>query len=113
MNGLRALLYARVSSPAQKRRSQADHDEPSLAQQLAEMTQAAQQRHWTVVAQLEDVITGSVPVKERPAGAVIYEQAAADAFDVLVVYDNDRIGRDQDAVVAKVFRADMRFMGKQ
>jgi site-specific DNA recombinase len=110
---LRALLYARVSSPAQKRRSQASLDEPSLAQQREEMRQAARQRGWTVVAELEDVITGGVPVKDRPAGALIYDKARNDAFDLLVVYDNDRIGRDEDAVVAKVFRADLRQQRKQ
>jgi site-specific DNA recombinase len=113
MNVIRALLYARVSSKVQKRRSQADLDEPSLAQQQEAMAQTARQRGWTIVAALEDVITGGVPVKERPAGALIYAKANNDEFDVLVVYDNDRIGRDEDAVVAKVFRADLRRQGKQ
>src|SRR4051794_28742227 len=101
MNDLRVLLYARVSSAAQKRTSQATHDEPSLGQQATEMQREATRRGWSVVAGLEDVITGSVPVKERPAGVLLYEQAERDGFDLLMVYDNDRIGRDEDGVVAK------------
>src|SRR5437764_435228 len=108
MNGLRVLLYARVSSPAQKRRSRADVDEPSLGQQQEEMRREAGRRGWEIAGQLEDVIPGAVPVKDRPGGAAIYEQVRQDRFDVLMVYDNDRVGRDQDGVVAKVFRAEMR-----
>ena len=44
-------------------------------------------------------VTGGVPVKDRPAGAVVYEKLDRDEFDVLVVYDNDRIGRDEDGGV--------------
>jgi site-specific DNA recombinase len=109
----RAFLYARVSTPGQKRRDHAQLDEPSLGQQATEMEAEAGKRGWLVVGRCEDVLSGSVPVRERPGGRVVYEQAEAGAFDLLMVYDNDRIGRDRDAVVAKVFRADMRALRKQ
>lgn len=111
--GLRALLYARVSAPNQKRRRDATQDEPSVGQQFLEMEREARRRNWRIVGRYEDVLTGSVPVRDRPGGSSIYRSAEAGDFDVLMVYDNDRIGRDEDGVVAKVFRADMRFLTRQ
>jgi DNA invertase Pin-like site-specific DNA recombinase len=88
-------------------------DEPSLGEQLSRMRAAAAQHGWRVVHELEDVVTGSTPVTERPAGEEIYRRLRESSFDLLVVYDSDRVGRDQDAVVAKVFRADLRRAGVQ
>lgn len=110
---LRVLIYARVSSPSQKRKANALQDEPSLSEQRQAMRDVATGRGWHVVREVEDVLTGSVPVRERPSGAVLYDLATGRSIDLVMVYDNDRIGRDQDAVVAKVFRADMRSLGIQ
>lgn len=110
---LRVLLYARVSYPTQKRRKHSDRDEPSIPQQFEEMEAEARRRGWTSIGRCEDVLTGAIPVQDRPGGRLVYEKAQAEEFDVLMIYDNDRLGRDEDAVVAKVFRADMRFLGRQ
>lgn len=109
----RALLYARVSSPEQKRRRDSDQDEPSLGEQFAAMEREAERRGWVIVERCEDTVSGATPVQERPGGAVIYECAQKNGFDVMMVYDYDRIGRDKDALVAKVFRADLRWLSKQ
>lgn len=110
---LRALLYARVSSPGQKRRVHSDKDEPSLGAQFAAMEREVHRRGWQIVGRYEDVLSGGLPVRDRPGGSQVYADAEAGTFDLLMVYDNDRIGRDQDGVVAKVFRADLRSQRKQ
>ena len=110
---IRALLYARVSSPEQKRRRDSDQDEPSLGEQFAAMEREAERRGWVIVERCEDTVSGATPVRQRPGGSVIYDRAQRGAFDVLMVYDNDRVGRDKDALVARVFRADLRLLSKQ
>lgn len=113
MDTIRALLYARVSTPAQHRKANAKADEPSLGQQLGEMADEARDRGWHVVAEIQDVISGGVAVQDRPGGAELYRRVLNREIDLVMVYDNDRIGRDQDALVAKVFRSDMRFQRVQ
>lgn len=114
IKGIRLQPYGRVSSPAQKKRNaDAEIDEPSLGEQFDEIEKDGKNRGWQILPRIEDVIPGAVPVKDRPGGAILYQMAERDEFDVLGIYDNDRIGRDEDAVVAKVFRSNMRFFGKQ
>jgi hypothetical protein len=56
-------------------------DEPSLGQQAQEMRREATRRGWQIMATLEDVLTGSVPVRERPGGREIYARAEQDKFE--------------------------------
>lgn len=47
----------------------------------------------------DEAVSGTVPLRERPGGAQLLADAKAEAFDVVLVYKLDRIGRSLLVVV--------------
>jgi len=105
---LRVVIYPRVSSDEQAR-----EDKASIGQQIKDMELIAEQKGWTVVRVFSEDCSGSIPFRERPDGSVIMEMIENDEVDLVMIWDNDRLGRDEDKVVATVARAEFRGFGVQ
>ncbi len=85
----RIATYARVSSDDQAERGTIETQRAEIARWL--------DRHpdFDLVATFEDDgVSGTIPLKLRPAGARLMADAMAGRFDCLLVYKVDRLGRD-------------------
>jgi uncharacterized membrane protein YqgA involved in biofilm formation/DNA invertase Pin-like site-specific DNA recombinase len=83
----RVVLYMRVSSEEQAERMTIDTQESFLDEYC--------RLYGYVIAGLykDEAISGTVPMHERPDGRRLLDDAEAAAFDVVLVYKLDRIGR--------------------
>jgi site-specific DNA recombinase len=59
----------------------------------------------TIVAELTDDCSGSVPVMERPGGRKLYELVDRGAVDVVVMYTLDRTARDEKVIEYLLFKS--------
>lgn len=105
---LRVVYYPRVSTD-----TQAEIDKASIEQQIEDMDKVTKQKGWVCVGIFQEDCSGSIPFRERPAGSKIMAMVEKDEVDLILLWDNDRLGRDEDAVVAKVARAEFRGFGIQ
>jgi DNA invertase Pin-like site-specific DNA recombinase len=80
-SGLRAALYARVSTTDQ-----------TTENQVIELRRYAEARGWTVAEYIDNGISGTK--ERRPALDRLIADARRRRFDVLVVWRLDRLGRD-------------------
>jgi site-specific DNA recombinase len=83
----RVALYLRVSSEEQKTKETIDTQEDFLEEYCKLY------RHEIAEVYKDEAVSGTVPVGERPAGRELLEDARAGKFDVVLVYNLDRIGR--------------------
>ncbi len=104
----RAVVYPRVSKDEQNAPGKA-----SIETQIREMTDEATKRGWEIVYVANEDCEGWIEFRERPEGGVIMGMAEKKEFDILMLWDNDRLGRDKDTVVAKIARRDFRGHGIQ
>ena len=85
----RVATYERVSSEDQRDRQTIRTQTEELARQL---------RHEPAVELIEryvdDGVSGTIPMSERPAGSRLLDDAARRRFDEVWVYKIDRLGRD-------------------
>ena len=84
---IRAALYARVSTDDQRERQTIDSQVTAL-RELAP--------HWgleLVGEYLDNGVSGTLPLEERPAGLRLTEDARAGKIDVVVFYKLDRLAR--------------------
>ncbi|MGH3090373.1 MAG: recombinase family protein [Rubrobacteraceae bacterium] len=89
----KAALYMRVSSEEQARRE-------SIGTQEAFLTDYCRLYGFEVVGVCKDVaVSGTIPVHERPAGLEMLREAERGAFDTVLLYKLDRIGRKLVVVV--------------
>jgi len=65
----------------------------------------------TVIDALEDDISGTVPLRERPGGQSLYRYIDGRACDAVVFYTVDRVTRDEDLIEINVIRRDCRKAG--
>jgi DNA invertase Pin-like site-specific DNA recombinase len=80
----RAALYVRVST-----------DRQTVENQIAKLTEVAKARGWEIVATFHDAgISGSKGRKDRPGLDDMLKQAQRGAFDVVMAWSIDRVGRD-------------------
>lgn len=105
---LRVVIYPRVSKDDQN-----GPDKASPETQIKEMTAEANKRGWKIVYVANEDCEGWIEFRERPEGSKIMKMAENNEFDVLMLWDNDRLGRDIDTVVAKIARRDFRRLGIQ
>ena len=93
----RAAGYIRMSG---------DHQERSPAQQKAELTALAKREGLEVVAWFDDAATsGDTGADERPGLARMLAAAEAGDFEVLLLWDSDRLSRRTPlAAAADVYR---------
>ena len=87
----RAVLVARVSTS-----KQAERGNPET--QLAKSRAYCDHHSFAVVEELIDMISGTVPILERPAGKRLYEIIEGRLADVVVFYTNDRTARDDYSI---------------
>jgi site-specific DNA recombinase len=89
----RVGLYMRVSSEEQKTKE-------SIATQDGFLEEYCKlYGHEVVGVYKDEAISGTVPVRERPSGRRLLEDAKAGKFDTVLVYKLDRIGRSLLVVV--------------
>lgn len=107
-NQLRVALYPRVSSDPQ-----AGEEKASIGEQLKEMRAVAKQKGWNIVGSFEEDCSGSILFRERPEGSKIMEMIENNEVDLIMLWDNDRLGRDINGLVAKIARTEFREFGIQ
>src|SRR5919205_2411009 len=83
----RVALYARVSTEDQAERQ-------TVQAQLDFLRKLADLHHWVVAGEyVDDGVSGTVPLDQRPDGKRLLEDAAARRFGTVVLYRLDRLGR--------------------
>jgi site-specific DNA recombinase len=85
----RVATYERVSSEDQRERETIKTQTEQLARSLARQSDIE-----LVERFVDDGVSGTIPIAERPAGGRLMRAAAAGQFDELHVYKFDRMGRD-------------------
>lgn len=105
---LRVAYYPRVSSDPQ-----AEEDKASLGEQIEEMEVIAKQKGWIVVGVFSEECSGSILFRERPQGSKIMTLVENNEVDLVMLWDNDRLGRDVNALIAKIARTEFREFGIQ
>ena len=85
---MRAAIYARFSSDKQKESSIEDQFTLGRKRALAEGFTVSSTYH-------DDGISGSLPVANRPGGAMLLADAMESCFEVLIIESLDRAFRDQ------------------
>jgi site-specific DNA recombinase len=89
----RVALYMRVSREVQK-------EKESIATQDGFLEEYCKlYGHEVVGVYKDEAVSGTVPMHERPEGVRLLADAKAHAFDVVLVYKLDRIGRSLLVVV--------------
>ena len=79
----RAAIYVRVST-----------DKQTVENQSAKLTEIAQARGWQIVATFNDAgISGAKGRKDRPGLDAMLKEAQRGAFDVVMAWSIDRVGR--------------------
>src|SRR6266849_983445 len=86
---LRVAYYPRVS-----RDEQAGEDKASIDKQIADMDKVAKEKGWVCVGVCKEDCSGSIPFRERPKGSEIMAMVENDELDLVMLWDNDRLGRD-------------------
>ena len=79
-------FYARVSTEEQRERSTIDA-------QVEYARRRADLEGWELRVFQDDGVSGTVPLRDRPAGAELLRAAAAHELDVVATYRVDRLGR--------------------
>ncbi len=85
----RIVTYERVSSEDQRERETIRTQTEELARRLQQETGVE-----LVDRYVDDGVSGTIPMTERPAGRRLLEDAARGRFEELWVYKIDRLGRD-------------------
>lgn len=80
---MKAIIYTRVSTQNQNTR-----------RQLMELEEKCQKKGWEVVFKKSEVVSGSVPYSKRKVFAKIPILAIERKFEVLVVHEISRLGRN-------------------
>jgi DNA invertase Pin-like site-specific DNA recombinase len=79
----RAALYVRVST-----------DKQTVENQIAKLSEIAQARGWQIVATFNDAgVSGAKGRKDRPGLDAMLREAQRGAFDVVMAWSIDRVGR--------------------
>ncbi len=79
----RAALYVRVST-----------DRQTVENQIAKLTEIATARGWQIVATFDDAgISGAKGRQDRPGLDALLKEAQRGAFDVVMAWSIDRVGR--------------------
>ena len=90
---LRVALYARVSSAEQRERQ-------TIEAQVHTLREHAAQRGWDVADEyLDDGVSGTSWLHERPGGQRLLADAAADEFERVLLVRGDRLARDTEVAL--------------
>lgn len=91
---MRAVLYARVSTRKQKEQGY------SLDSQIDGCRKYANEHGFTVVAEISDDCSGTIPVFERQGGARLYDMVDSSEVEAVILYTDDRTERQDDLAKA-------------
>jgi site-specific DNA recombinase len=91
MTTKRAVIIARVSTKAQAK-------ETSLETQLERCREYAVRNGFDVIEELQDTISGTVPIADRPAGKRLYNLIDAHTVNAVILFTNDRTARDDFSI---------------
>jgi site-specific DNA recombinase len=94
----RAAIYDRVSTDEQAEKGY------SLPTQLEGGHRYAQAHGFTVTHELADDCSGSIPVRERPAGKKLYELVDQGELDAVIIFTHDRTARDERVLEYLLFK---------
>jgi site-specific DNA recombinase len=95
---MRVACYQRVSSDDQAKAG-------SSEQQRLLLERYCHERGWDVAGTYtDDGVSGTVPVDQRPAGLQLLTDAEQHRFDLVLVYQVDRLGRDPLVVLSAIQR---------
>ncbi len=103
-----AAIYVRVST-----KPQADPNKVSLQIQERQAKEYAEKQGWEIYNVYTDKVSGYLSYENRPGGEVLLQDARKGLFNLVLLWDSDRNGRDPEALAAKLFRHDMRVLGIQ
>ncbi len=87
----RAVALARVSTRDQARGT-------SLESQLEKCKEYAANNGFLVTEELQDAISGTTPIAERPAGRRLYNLIDSHAVEAVILFTNDRTARDDFSI---------------
>lgn len=90
-------FYARVSSDEQRERSTIN-SQTDYARRRAEL------EGWTLRMFLDEGVSGTVPLEQRPAGADLLRAMAAHEIGMVTTYKLDRLGRTQLVILNAIER---------
>ena len=103
----RAIICARVSTLAQ---AESGHSIPT---QFDLMRKYANREGLTVIAEVQDEISGTIPIRLRPGGAKLFEYIDSRTADAVVFFTVDRVTRDEDLIEINTLRRDVRNAGME
>lgn len=102
MTQKRAIILTRVSSKKQDTRMQ-----------LPDCRAYCLDHGFTVVAEIEDKITGVTAVSERPGGKQALELLRKKAADAVVLWTIDRVARDEATIEYLIFKKAVKDLGAE
>jgi len=91
--GRLAAIYARVSSEEQ-RENQTIKTQIDTAKRWVEFQKLVEHPIDIAELYLDDGVSGTIALAERPAGKRLLDDAAHEKFELVLVYKIDRLGRD-------------------
>src|SRR5512134_1260849 len=105
---MRAAIYCRKSTDEGDKHAEAK----SVTRQLEQGRGFAESKGWSVVHEyVDDGISGALDETKRPGLRAMLHAAEAHTFDILIVAQSDRLGRDQwvvGGILAKLAKAGVR-----
>jgi site-specific DNA recombinase len=101
----RAVIVARVSTEGQGQRGF------SITTQLEAMRAYCAAAGLIVAHELQDVISGTKPLRDRPGGAAMIRIIETGEFEAVVFYAVDRVTRDDDVIELATLRRDVKRAG--
>lgn len=106
-------VYCRISPKGSGRKKE---EETSLeVQKKGALLEIKQHNDWGLYEIYEETVEGGLLFDNRKedGGKKLMEDARAGRFNLVLVWDNDRVGRARDGLSGDIFRHDMRELGIQ
>lgn len=97
MERKRCLIYCRVSTDEQV-------SNYSLPNQLAGCRKYAADHGFDIVAELSEDCSGTIPIRERPQGKIMYDYVDNGEIDAIIMYTHDRTARDERVLEYMIFK---------
>lgn len=101
----RAAIYARVSSEEQ-RQNQTIEPQIDAAKHWVKFQQLVDHPIDITELYIDDGVSGTIALAERPAGKRLLEEAAHGKFELVLVYKIDRLGRDPRDILNSAYYLD-------
>jgi len=100
-----AVIVARVSTHQQAEKG------TSIQTQIEAGRKYAQLHHMTVVEEIIDAVSGTVPIRQRQGGQRLYTYIDNRTTNAVIFSTLDRVARDEDGIEVLTLRKDLRTAG--